>query len=574
MLKLSVIDAGAAKRLWARRMLDAYQLIAHKSEMHHTVYLDTPAFTLTQAQVMLAIHVFNQSKQTITYTAHATPSYSHPLVSQQWPSDILAALARLNVTAHSLVPMVQFVSKHHIRRLVDANVGDIAEMILCDGTIFVHGQLEPFCEIELVAHNDTTAAQLPRIAERIQQDIPSMVQPTTKLDRGWHLAQAPHITLAPDTMLRQHIAMLQGTQRSADEALFVPLVYDDTPHNRMLCACACQLLNTVPPDLEPFWLALDSTTQQQVTALVAQCDIPAYAIHGAALPLNQQLFSEGLRLQLRSQFRRMLIRRNDVLQQFEANHIHRMRVILRKIRALLECADDIYDDDALNQYKRGFRRMARFLGEVRDCDVLLEHMQRITGDTPVAPEVMRAITHTRTHALNALHELFNSIKHQQFIHEFALFVCTPQAATQHQAHALYSGDLLGQRIAERTADFQKPLPHPVERVEDAELHAWRIRGKRLRYILECFPSIITPETTPALDILDMTQQHLGILQDAVVAFELFNKMKIHTHPDSKKVIAQLRQEAQQHRQQLPQLWQACTGSPFNDAILATINAIR
>lgn len=555
-------------------MLDTYQLVAHKNETQHTIYLDTPTFTLWHADVSLHITVINQSKQTLSYTVAGAPPQTHALTSNQWPADVLAALGHHGVTAHTLVPMVQFISKRHMRHLCDSNAHEIAQLVLCYGTMYVHGQLEPFCEIELSALSDTATTLLPAIATRIQQDIPSMQQTTPKLVRGWQLAQQQRATPDHASLLHQHLSMLQGTQRSGDDALFIPLPHTDTAQHRIICACAIQLLHNVVPDMEPLWLALDDATQQQVRQLVAHSEVPAYAIYGAAIPLNQQLFSEALRLQLRSQFRRMLIRRHDVLQSFDAEYVHRMRVILRKIRALLECADSIYDDEALNQYKRGFRRMARFLGEVRDCDVLSENIQRIAGDTPLAPEIMRAIAQTRTHALQALHELFTGSKHQQFIGEFATFVATPHASTQPAAHTVLSSDMLSSRIAERTVEFQKPWTQSLERSEDTALHAWRIRGKRLRYMLECFPSVIIPATAPALQLLDETQHHLGILQDAVVAFELFNKMKLHTHPDCKKIITQLRQEAHQQRQQLPRLWHACTSSSFNDAIFATIHAIQ
>jgi CHAD domain-containing protein len=297
-------------------------------------------------------------------------------------------------------------------------------------------------------------------------------------------------------------------------------------------------------------------------------------MYGAALSLYQLPFGEGLRLQLRHQFRRMLIRRMHVLADFDQDHIHRLRVILRKIRALLECADGCYDEELLSQYKRGFRRMARFLGEVRDCDVLLGNMQRIGGVDGIAPEITRAIAQTRTHALHELVELFRSDKHQRFIREYAAFVSTPAAATIDGIAQTRLADGLGHRITERTVAFQQPLAQTFDRIEEHELHAWRIRGKRLRYILECFPTVIIAETTPALATLDAVQQSLGMLQDTVVAFELLNKMKVHTHPDSKKVITQLRHEAAQQRQTLATLWQASTSSAFNDAIFATITAMQ
>ena len=127
---------------------------------------------------------------------------------------------------------------------------------------------------------------------------------------------------------------------------------------------------------------------------------------------------------------------------------------------------------------------------------------------------------------------------------------------------------------QRCHELQQPLPASFERVAENELHALRIRGKRLRYILECFPSILTPATQPALTALDGLQKHLGVLQDAVVAYELLGDMKLLTNPDAKKILSHLRQEATQQRQQMPLIWEACTNAVFNQSIIDTIHTIQ
>jgi CHAD domain-containing protein len=53
-----------------------------------------------------------------------------------------------------------------------------------------------------------------------------------------------------------------------------------------------------------------------------------------------------------------------------------------------------------------------------------------------------------------------------------------------------------------------------------QLHRLRIAAKRLRYVLEFFSSILGPEAMATVDELRMLQDHLGALQDAVVARDL------------------------------------------------------
>jgi hypothetical protein len=70
------------------------------------------------------------------------------------------------------------------------------------------------------------------------------------------------------------VAVLLGTQRSGDEASFVPLAQHDTPVNRLLCASATHISreysNQSNLASEPFWLALDDLQREQVTKLVSQ----------------------------------------------------------------------------------------------------------------------------------------------------------------------------------------------------------------------------------------------------------------------------------------------------------------
>jgi CHAD domain-containing protein len=53
-----------------------------------------------------------------------------------------------------------------------------------------------------------------------------------------------------------------------------------------------------------------------------------------------------------------------------------------------------------------------------------------------------------------------------------------------------------------------------------QLHRLRIAGKRLRYTLEFFEEVLAPQTGDLIKQMKVLQDHLGDLQDAVVASEL------------------------------------------------------
>lgn len=583
-LKLRVIDDRAANRLWKRRTLGQYQLQPHATQQLHTIYFDTTTHTLARANSSLRIRIVNHTTQFITIktsqanigTVTIRHEYEYPLEAPNWPAQILTQLAVHAIAAHELLPIVHTVTKRQIRNIVDHDGLIIAELVFDNGSVYAASHHESFCEIEIEARNTTTAHQIAQLGQLVQQHVPSVHEQISKLSRGLRLYRNHPDVPDVNYVLQSQIAVLLGTQRSGDESLFVPLAHYDTHANRLLCASATQLCR-VPAtqanrDSEPFWLALNSAQRDQLTSLMRQITLPNYHVYGATINLHQQPFSEGLRLQLRYQLRRMLQREQEVLTTFDADSIHRMRVTLRKIRALLDCADDVYDSEILNQFRRGFRRMARFHGVVRDCDAFSDTVQRIFGQDPIPDIIQNGIHKTRQKALIALRELITSAKHHRFLETYAAFVCTSHAATISSQTSVVTA--LSASISQRCQELQQPLPSSFERVAESELHALRIRGKRLRYILECFPTILVPATQPALTALDGLQKHLGVLQDAVVANELLADMKLLTNPHAKKILSHLRQEATQQRHQMPPVWDACTNAVFDQSIIATIHAIH
>jgi CHAD domain-containing protein len=58
------------------------------------------------------------------------------------------------------------------------------------------------------------------------------------------------------------------------------------------------------------------------------------------------------------------------------------------------------------------------------------------------------------------------------------------------------------------------------------IHALRIEGKRLRYLLEFFGEVLGPGPAPAIEALVALQDHIGELHDAEVAVDLLREFLI------------------------------------------------
>ena len=97
--------------------------------------------------------------------------------------------------------------------------------------------------------------------------------------------------------------------------------------------------------------------------------------------------AEGARRVLRRFFGRMLAREDAVSKDDDPEDVHQMRVASRRLRAALQIVEGIYDADDIRRYRRGLRRVAQALADVRDLDVFRGH---VLGYLAGLPEDARA----------------------------------------------------------------------------------------------------------------------------------------------------------------------------------------
>lgn len=269
---------------------------------------------------------------------------------------------------------------------------------------------------------------------------------------------------------------------------------------------------------------------------------------------------------LRVQFRKIMHRRHEVHRTNAASDIHRLRVTLRKTLALLDCAESVYDAEQMRQYRRGLRRMARFLGVIRDCDTLSDNVTRILGAQHIPTNIARAIAQKRAHALAQLNELLSHSKQQKFLAEFARFVAHTGHACIAQPSPLVV--VLKERLQYRLDLLQQPFSTTFARVPESEIHEFRIHCRDLRYLVEAFPDDILIPNLEIITILTSIQDRLGIMQDAVVTHQLLTDMKLGTDNNAKRMLSVLRNEAALIRSDLPQLWEQVTNAHFRTAVEA------
>lgn len=567
-----VLDYAAARKVWQRQRLGTYTLRTAQPGVEHQIYIDTPQFDLLRQQAWMSYTYVDNSPVNLTWKAPDDTITQRSLNGTTPTSyELLPYLRPLGVAAHTLSPILHRITKHRTRQVWSAQT-HIADLQLINGLIQRGDRSESFAAIRILPVLQSTPEQMATIVALCQTQLPIInTQDFTFPLLLEQITQDHHAPVDVPQAIQQHVVMLLGSKRPVDYTLLIPLRHHDSTAMRIVVACAIQQIQQQSMQCEPFWLASTAKQHALATQISSTCPPIAACIDGWPIDYHELPFGEILRMYLRQQYRKVLHRRHDVLHAYTAHDIHRMRVALRKLLALLDCAESMYDEEHIRQYRRGFRRIARFMGVIRDCDTLADNVVRILGAHHVPDIITRNIALKRQHSLEQLDELLRHPKHLQFLREFATFTCTPEQASV--ADPLPLATALGQRIHFRLVALQTSPMRNLERADDEDLHELRIRGKRLRYIIESFPDIFAQEDSPVLATLNRFQEHLGIIQDAVVTQQLITELKLATHPDAKRVLTEMRTEAQSCRKQLRLRWDEITHPSFTAAVQNLITTL-
>ncbi|RME48904.1 MAG: CHAD domain-containing protein, partial [Caldilineae bacterium] len=238
---------------------------------------------------------------------------------------------------------------------------------------------------------------------------------------------------------------------------------------------------------------------------------------------------EAARKILRFHFLRMVHHEAGTRQGEDIEALHDMRVATRRMRAALQVFDDYLDRKKFRPFRKGLRRTARALGKVRDLDVFWEKTQHFLENAPEGTtlnlEPLRQVW-AAEHEANRrkLLAYLDSPAYQNFKTRFDDFLQEPDAFAlspfsaeglprpyrlRHVAPAaLYRRWAAVQAYDEWIARADLSLD---------QLHRLRIECKQLRYALEFFREVLGPEAKSLIKDIKALQNHLGDLQDAVVA---------------------------------------------------------
>ena len=273
-----------------------------------------------------------------------------------------------------------------------------------------------------------------------------------------------------------------------------------------------------------------------------------------ALPAAR-LQLERLEQALHDQWRELLQQRQLVLDQFEAEAIHDLRVTSRRLRTMIELLAPRIGQDQVRRLRRPVRRLTRELGQLRNLDEAHHYLSGLEDDglTPLLTQLeqQRRQEHRRIRRLLAelphkrLHKLLELAGQQ--LH-------TPEAAAPLEVVSW---------LADRNLTLYRPihqllqLPELAERAE--ERHTLRIAVKKWRYFNELLAQLWLRRNDRQVALLKRYQGLLGELNDREVFLALV-KGASGLEPQVRERVALV--IAAQHRQLINDFKQLLSQQPL------------
>ena len=231
------------------------------------------------------------------------------------------------------------------------------------------------------------------------------------------------------------------------------------------------------------------------------------------------------------QFQRILYFEEKIRKDDDIENLHKMRVSTRRIRSAFRVFNDYIDLQKLKEIHKGMQRTGQKLGTIRDLDVFWEKTEYYLETFP----------EERQNELSALQEVWER-KYRKSRENLMAYLdgdyytnlkesfakSLQKDAYWHEKNVPNQGGakpyrvrhLLPAIIYQQMADilaYDEWITNPS--VSLKELHQLRIAGKKLRYTLEAFEETLSPQTETAITEIRKLQDHLGDVQDALVASE-------------------------------------------------------
>jgi CHAD domain-containing protein len=283
------------------------------------------------------------------------------------------------------------------------------------------------------------------------------------------------------------------------------------------------------------------------------------------------------RRSLKRFYDKMLVHEKAVHTSEDVESIHQMRVASRRLRASLQVLEGVYSHKLIQRYRRGLRRIAGSLGEVRDGDVFLEHITTYRDSLPnerraALEPLINAVTTKRVQARQRLLKVLKRKEYITFKKTFFAFLKTSgkgEVPSPEPGITQRVRDFAGSAIWRRY-ELWRAYETVMQGASDETLHQARIAGKHLRYTIELFADSLGPDVKQVLDPLLALQDCLGVLQDGETARGNIAALGLAGDPGALDYLSARNAERVEWQAKLPWLWEQVASAAYQRQLFTLI----
>ena len=209
----------------------------------------------------------------------------------------------------------------------------------------------------------------------------------------------------------------------------------------------------------------------------------------------------------------------------DSNHLHKMRVALRRMRSTFGISPHAFDETAFSDISTELKWLLEELGPARNWDVFV---------LKILPPILAALSQEHDFAkLQQSSDVLRGENRDRAItaiesHRFQALLLELKAALAHdswlQGNASSIGHFANLVLEKCYHNFRK-RGRSITTLHPEQLHTLRINGKKLRYASEFFLPLYPARSAHSfLTALSGLQDTLGAINDAVTANHLFKEL--------------------------------------------------
>jgi CHAD domain-containing protein len=277
----------------------------------------------------------------------------------------------------------------------------------------------------------------------------------------------------------------------------------------------------------------------------------------------------GIRLVLQQRFNEMCQLRSAALKWKDPEGVHSMRVASRRLRSATSDFLPYVNKRTLSTSLKQIKSLADALGEVRDQDVAITALEKLTAEIPSSnsltlKELIASRKKIRKDARNKLKSALVRIQLEElgFDFETALAAATatvsPGTGSPEKPYIAVARTVIGNRLRE----LQKLSSSLYRPAQVKPLHEMRIAAKGLRYAIELFADCWDASIQDFAKETAHLQTALGKLHDCDAWIESFEKEILQSRKAKIKdqtetfvwLFAHFSQQRSKHFQEAFSLW--------------------